>query len=135
MRFVLMETAGLEEMVPELVDPDPDRRREIFMDVADRWTRAEEAALRALKDDAGLLTFIRASGKVRACWLPTVDVESGLRGPTVTEPAEITDDALDRMAALDVALPAFVGGALARAPQERRNAGFFGGKRSGSTSG
>ena len=39
MRFVLMETAGLEELVPELVDADPDRRREIFVDVADRWTR------------------------------------------------------------------------------------------------
>ena len=60
MRFVLMETAGLEEMVPELVDPDPDRRREIFMDVADRWTRAEEAALRAVKNDGDLLTFLRS---------------------------------------------------------------------------
>ena len=135
MRFVLMETAGLEEIVPELVDADADRRREIFMDVADRWTRAEEAELRALKGDAALVTFIRSSGKVRSCWLPTVDPETGLRGATITEPAEITDDALDRMAALDVVLPAFVGGALARALQERRNAGFFGGKRSGSTSG
>lgn len=135
MRFVLMETAGLEEIVPELVDADPDRRREIFIEVADRWTRADEAALRALREDAALLEFVRTSGKVRACWLPTVDPETGLRGPTITEPAEITDDAMDWLAALDVALPTFVGGALARAPQERRNAGFFGGKRSGSTSG
>lgn len=134
MRFELMEITGLEEIVPELV-AEGDRRRTIFVDVADRWTRAEEAALRRVQTDADLITFIRESGKVRLCWLPTVDPETGQRGPTITEPAEMTSEALDRLAALDVALPAFVGGALARAPQERRNAGFFGGKRSGSISG
>lgn len=84
---------------------------ECFVEVSEKWTRAEERELITANADQWIGMLQR---KVLACNLRTEE------GEYITQPAALTWDALDQ---LDVRLAGFVGACLSTACLELRNLG------------
>lgn len=84
---------------------------ECFVEVSEKWTRAEERELVTANADQFMGLWQR---KVVACNLRCED------GGYITQPGAVTWDAIDQM---DVRLAGFVGAVLATACLELRNLG------------